>query len=118
MKKAKPSRVAKKLRIEVIPRAQLAKIISRIISEKELSQTSASSIVGEAQSQISLLMSGRMAGFSTDRLVRMLMRLGRDVDVVVSNAGRRGRPGRVRVVERGGGSGGRGEGRASTGRRG
>ncbi len=74
-------------------------MIHHIIEEKELSQTSAGAVVNEAPSQISLLMSGHLAGFSTDRLVRMLLKLGRDVDVVVKKGPRGGRTGHVRVVE-------------------
>ncbi len=74
-------------------------MIHRIIEEKELSQTSAGAVVNEAPSQISLLMSGHLAGFSTDRLVRMLLKLGRDVDVIVKKGPRGGRTGHVRVIE-------------------
>ncbi len=82
-----------------MPRARLAAIIQRIITEKELSQTSAGAIVNEAPSQLSLLMSGRLAGFSTDRLVRMLIKLGRDVEVTVKKTRTAGRTGHVRVTE-------------------
>ncbi len=85
--------------LQVVPRARLAAMIHNIIEEKELSQTSAGAVVNEAPSQISLLMSGHLAGFSTDRLVRMLLKLGRDVDVIVKRGPRGGRTGHVRVIE-------------------
>src|SRR4051812_8321956 len=62
---------------------QLAREISRIIDSRELNQTEAAAIVGDAPSQISLLMCGHLRGFSVERLLRMILRLGRDVEVVL-----------------------------------
>ena len=64
-------------------KVQLAREITRIIDQRELNQTEAAAIVGDAASQMSLLMSGHLRGFSVERLLRTLLRLGRDVEVVL-----------------------------------
>lgn len=64
-------------------RAKLAKEIKRIIEERELTQVEASYIIGDAPSQVSLVTSGKLRGFSTDRLLRMRVMLGAEVEVVV-----------------------------------
>lgn len=66
----------------LIPKEQLADEISTIIKYRHLNQTEAAAVVGDAASQISLLMSGKIRGFSIERLLRMLLRLGRDVELV------------------------------------
>ena len=63
---------------------QLAREISRIITSRDLTQTEAGAIAGEAPSQISLLMSGHLQGFSVERLLRTLVRLGQNVEVALS----------------------------------
>lgn len=66
----------------LIPKDQLAQEIATIIRYHHLSQTEAARVVGDAASQISLLMAGKIEGFSTERLLRILLRLGRDIELV------------------------------------
>lgn len=66
----------------LIPKEELAQEIATIIRYHHLTQTEAARIVGDAASQMSLLLSGRIEGFSTERLLRMLLRLGRDIELV------------------------------------
>lgn len=82
---------------QIIPKEPLAKALVRIIRDKELTQTAAGVIVGEAPSQISLLMGGKLNGFSPDRLMRALTRLGRDVHITVKARSRQG-PGRLTIT--------------------
>ena len=70
----------------LIPKEELAQEIATIIRYHHLNQTEAARIVGDAPSQMSLLMSGKLAGFSTERLLRMLLRLGRDIELVFKPA--------------------------------
>jgi len=83
---AAPSRASKGPRTRtakaLIPKEELAQEIATIIRYHHLTQTEAARVVGDAPSQISLLMSGKIGGFSTERLLRMLLRLGRDIDLV------------------------------------
>lgn len=56
--------------MELIRKAPLAKEIARIIEERGLTQTKASHIVKNAPPQLSLMVTGKSAGFSTERLLR------------------------------------------------
>jgi len=76
--KARGSRADKPL----IPKDELAREIATIIRYHHLTQTEAARVVGDAPSQMSLLLSGKIEGFSTERLLRMLLRLGRDIELV------------------------------------
>ncbi|HLY54264.1 MAG TPA: XRE family transcriptional regulator, partial [Stellaceae bacterium] len=50
------------------------------------------------QPKVSRLLRGQLTGFSTERLMHFLTRLGRDVEIVVKRVPRARRQGRVRVV--------------------
>jgi predicted XRE-type DNA-binding protein len=67
---------------------QLAHEISRIIDSRNLTQTRAGAIAGEAPSQISLLMSGHLRGFSVERMLRTLLRLGQNVELALRSTPR------------------------------
>lgn len=66
----------------LIPKEELAQEIAAIIRYHHLNQTEAARIVGDAPSQMSLLLSGKIEGFSIERLLKMLLRLGRDIELV------------------------------------
>lgn len=68
---------------EAYARVRLAQQIAQIIERKALSQTDAAELMGLDQPKVSALVRGRLSGFSTDRLLRCLMQLGQDVDIVV-----------------------------------
>lgn len=82
----------------VIPKAVFAKEIASILEVEQLTQTEAAYIMRDAPSQISLVVSGKLHGFAAERLVRMLTKLGRDVDITIRPA--RGRTGKVTVTSR------------------
>ena len=82
----------------VIPKSAFAKEIAAILDAEQLTQTEAAYIMRDAPSQISLVVTGKLRGFATDRLVRMLTRLGRDVEITIRPA--RGRKGKVTVTSR------------------
>jgi predicted XRE-type DNA-binding protein len=84
---------------EELAKAQLASHIRLTIQRRRLTQAAAAGLMGLDQPKVSALMNGRLGGFSSDRLMRLLAALGRDVDIVI-NAKPRGRErGRIRVVE-------------------
>jgi len=64
-------------------KAELARAISAIIGERHLTQSEAAEVLGIDQPKISVLLRGRLAGFSVDRLLRFLVALDRDVEIVV-----------------------------------
>jgi predicted XRE-type DNA-binding protein len=83
---------------QTIPKEPLAREIRRLVTERGLSQAAAAVVVQDAASQLSLLLSGKLRGFSIDRLVRTLLRLGREVEIVVRPSSRRLRQATVTVV--------------------
>ncbi len=66
-----------------IAKAELARQISKIISRQKLTQEAAAELLGIDQPKVSALLRGKMAGFSLERLIRLLNVLGRDVEIVV-----------------------------------
>jgi predicted XRE-type DNA-binding protein len=61
--------------------ASIAQLIACTLFGRELTQTEAAYIMKDAPSQISLVTTGKLRGFSTKRLLSMLKRLGWDVEV-------------------------------------
>jgi len=68
---------------ELQTRAELTRLIYNGILERGLTQTAAAKLLGLKQPDVSQLMAGRFTHFSTDRLLRLLMALDRDVEIVV-----------------------------------
>jgi len=56
----------------VIPKNILAKEIASILEKQQLTQTEAAYIMRDAPSQISLVVTGKLRGFSTERLARLM----------------------------------------------
>lgn len=81
---------------EARAKAELARQIGAIIAERRLPQTQAAELLGIDQPKVSALVRGRLGGFSIDRLIRCLLALDRDVEIVVKP--RSGAGGRVEVV--------------------
>jgi len=94
-KKRKSTRAA--LAKDAIPRSSLGRELQRRITTFGLSRDSAARIVDDAASQMSRLMTGHIEEFSADRLVKMLLRLGTDVDITLRHSSRLGKRGRVTV---------------------
>ena len=69
----------------LLARAELTRQIYNAIKERELSQAKAAEILGLKQPDVSLLMRGKYTRFSTDRLLNLLVRLGRSVEIVIRN---------------------------------
>src|SRR4051794_33993382 len=71
---------------ELLAKAELVNRICTIIGERKLTQLRAAKLLGIDQPKISALMSGKLDGFSTDRLFRFLNALGSDVEIVIRPA--------------------------------
>ena len=84
---------------EALAKSELAAIVAQALRARRLTQTAAARMLGIDQPKVSELLRGRLTRFSTERLLVFLLRLGRDVDIVVRNgAGRSGsNPGRLHV---------------------
>ena len=65
-------------------KAQLAVQIRRFIEQKGWTQAEAAEEIGLDQPKVSHLLRGRLAGFSVDRLLHVLNRLGHSVEVRIS----------------------------------
>lgn len=83
---------------EELAKAQLAGHIRQTIKRRRLTQTQAAHVMGLDQPKISAPMNGRLAGFSSGRLMRFLAALGQDVEIVVKAGSRRRERGRIRVI--------------------
>jgi len=87
---------------EELAKAQLASRIREIVRGSRLTQVAAASLMGIDQPKVSALLSARLADFSSERLMRLLTRLGQDVEIVVKSKPRGRQRGRIRVVEEAG----------------
>ena len=83
---------------EWLAKAELARAIQRHIEVRHLTQMQAAAALGGAQSDISNLARGRLAGYSMDRLCRFLNALGQDVRIVVRPKPRSRRRATVRAL--------------------
>ena len=83
---------------EALAKAELAHKISKLIERRRLTQAEAAKILDVDQPKVSALRHGRLSGFSLDRLVRFVVLLGHDVDIVVKKRSRPGVPARLLVA--------------------
>lgn len=70
---------------ERLAKAKLAMQINILIKEKEMSQKEAAELLGTDQAKISALHTGRLAGFSIERLFHFLSVLGQTVSIKISS---------------------------------
>ena len=70
---------------EALAKAQLARTICLLIEKEGLTQAAIAERLGIDQPKVSALVRGRLADFSTDRLLRFLLRLGHDVEINVQS---------------------------------
>jgi predicted XRE-type DNA-binding protein len=68
-----------------LARAELARKIATIIRDRSLTQAAAAAILDVDQPKVSAIVSGRLTGFSIERLMHFLTLLGQDVEIVVSS---------------------------------
>ena len=68
---------------EALAKVELARKIAELIDKRRLTQAAAAALLNVDQPKVSALVRGRLAGFSLDRLVRFLVLLGSDVEIVV-----------------------------------
>jgi predicted XRE-type DNA-binding protein len=83
---------------EELTKAQLASHIRQVIKRRRLTQVAAAPVMGIDQPKVSALLNGRLANFSSERLMRLLTALGQDVDITVRAKPRNRGPGRIRVL--------------------
>ena len=81
-----------------LAKAELASQIDRIIRARRLKQVEVAEILGVDQGKVSALVRGRLTGFSTERLFRFLIALGRDIEIVVKEKPRSRKRSRLTVA--------------------
>ena len=57
--------------------------IDRIIRQRHLTQAAAAQLIGIDQPKVSAMLAGQFRGYSVERLMRFLVALGHDVEIVV-----------------------------------
>lgn len=77
---------------------EIVRAITATITNRGLTQSKAGELIGVDQAKVSALLRGRVKGFSVERLVMFLLRLGRDVDITISREHRE-RVGKMRVKD-------------------
>lgn len=86
----------------MLVKAQLAAAIADSIAARKLTQQQAAEVLGLTQPKLSNLLNGRFRGISEAKMMDCLVRLGRDVRIVVGQERpRRGKPGRIEVTQLG-----------------
>jgi predicted XRE-type DNA-binding protein len=70
---------------ERLAKAELARRISATIRDRGLTQSAAAEILGVDQPKVSALVTGRLSGFSFERLIHFLTLLGQDVAITVTD---------------------------------
>lgn len=68
---------------EHLIKAGLVVKIDRTIRQRHLTQTSAAQLMGIDQPKVSAMLAGHFRGYSVERLMRFLVALGHDVEIVV-----------------------------------
>lgn len=83
---------------EALAKAELVRRIGGIIKSRRLNQAQAAALLGLDQPKVSALLRGKLSGFSTDRLLRFLNALDRDVEIVIKRKPRSRKQAEIRVV--------------------
>jgi len=68
---------------EHLIKAKLAVKIDAIIRQRGLTQTAAAHALGIDQPKVSAMLAGQFRGYSVERMMRFLVALGHDVEIVV-----------------------------------
>lgn len=70
-------------------KAGLVTRIQEVINEQKMTQTAAAKRLGLSQPDVSRLLKGHFRDVSVERLIRLLTRLGCEVDIVVREQGKK-----------------------------
>ena len=68
---------------EHLIKAGLVVRIDQIIRQRQLTQAAAAQLIGIDQPKVSAMLAGQFRGYSVERLMRFLVALGHDVEIVV-----------------------------------
>jgi predicted XRE-type DNA-binding protein len=68
---------------EMLAKARLAMSINQVIARRRLTQAKAATLLGIDQPKVSLIARGQLRGFSVERFMTFLNRLGQEVEISV-----------------------------------
>ena len=68
---------------EHLIKAGLVVKIDRIVRQRQLTQAATAQLIGIDQPKVSAMLAGQFRGYSVERLMRFLVALGHDVEIVV-----------------------------------
>lgn len=88
---------------EMLAKAEMVRQICKLVEKRNLTQTQIGELLGLPQPKVSQLLRGRLTGFSSDRLMRFLMKLECDIEIRVrphrhTGRHRRAHQGQIAVV--------------------
>jgi predicted XRE-type DNA-binding protein len=81
----------------MLVKAQLASKIADLIKRRRLTQMEAAELFGMPQPKVSAMLNGRFRGISEEKMMRCLLALGQNVQIVVKPA-RKGKAGSLSVA--------------------
>ena len=68
-------------------KAELAAALTRALRASRLKQQPAGELLGWTQPEVSAFINGRISGFSVERIMRALKKMGKQVEVYIRDAG-------------------------------
>jgi predicted XRE-type DNA-binding protein len=83
---------------DLLAKAELTSKIIAEIQRRRLTQSQAAMILGIDQPKVSALKQGKLSGFSIERLMRLLLLLGRDIEIQVKARAKSRASARLRVA--------------------
>jgi predicted XRE-type DNA-binding protein len=83
---------------DLLAKADLAAKIIAEIQRRRLTQSQAAAMLGIDQPKISALKQGKLSGFSIERLLKLLLLLGRDIEITVRGRAKSRLGARLRVA--------------------
>jgi predicted XRE-type DNA-binding protein len=77
---------------------RLAYALNQLLDQRALSQSEAARVLGVTQPKVSALRNYKLAGFSVERLMNLLVALDQDIDIVIRRKSRTRQAGRISVI--------------------
>ncbi len=79
-------------------KARLTAAIAEILDQRQLAPTEAAATLGMSQAELAGVLRGEFRDLTDDKLIGMLNRLGRDVEIVIRTAPRHQAQGHTSVI--------------------
>jgi predicted XRE-type DNA-binding protein len=77
---------------------RLAYALNHVLEDRKLSQADAAKVLGVTQPKVCALRQYKLAGFSVERLIELLITVDQDVEIVIRPKPRSRKVGRISVV--------------------